>query len=313
MLKEKLRNQDYTIPLSVPDDIPHGDMPGDIVRITKEYIAKANVIFPILIEELKKYDGDKIVICVCGGSGVGKTAISSILAYYLNSNGIGTYVMSGDNYPRRIPMYNDAERIRIYREGALRGMARENILTPKRLEVIFALQKEDRDADKTLISKYPWLESYIRNGRASLAKYLGSRDEIDFNEVQGIVEQFKSGQKEIWLRRLGRDATSLWYEKVNFSDIDVLIIEWTHGNSDNYSGVDLPIFLNSTPQETLAHRRARNRDKNTDSPFTEMVLEIEQEMLRKQAYKAKIILSKSGELLSYRDYLRIVEEANGQN
>ena len=82
------------------------------------------------------------------------------------------------------------------------------------------------------------------------------------------------------------------------------IIEWTHGNSDYYKGVDIPILLNSTPQETLAHRRARNRDGATDSPFTMMVLELEQAMLEKQAKKAKIIISKSGELLSYEDYCR---------
>jgi len=108
---------------------------------------------------------------------------------------------------------------------------------------------------------------------------------------------------------MGRDETALWYEEVDFSDKQILIIEWTHGNSDNYQGVDIPILLNSTPQETLAHRRARNRDGKTDSAFTMMVLEIEQNMLHRQAKKAKIILSKNGELLTYDDYCRLMEES----
>jgi hypothetical protein len=87
----------------------------------------------------------------------------------------------------------------------------------------------------------------------------------------------------------------------------VLVIEWTHGNSDNYEGVDIPILLNSTPEETLAHRRARNRDGKTDSAFTTLVLELEQNMLKSQAHKAKIIVSKAGELLSYKEYEEVME------
>ena len=45
-----------------------------------------------------------------------------MLNLFLNSisstNGVGAYVMSGDNYPRRIPRDNDAERLRTYRAAA---------------------------------------------------------------------------------------------------------------------------------------------------------------------------------------------------
>ena len=84
---------------------------------------------------------------------------------------------------------------------------------------------------------------------------------------------------------------------------DRLIVEWTHGNNDLLTGVDIPILLNSTPEETLAHRRSRARDGATDSPFTMLVLALEQAKLHAQASKAKIIVSKSGELLTYPEYL----------
>lgn len=142
-----------------------------------------------------------------------------------------------------------------------------------------------------------------------MESYLGTSNEIGFDEVESILKQFKEGADKIWLKRMGREDTELWYEQVDFSDIQVLVIEWTHGNSDNYKGVDIPVLLNSTPQETLAHRRARNRDGATDSPFTTMVLEIEQGMLESQAHKAKIIVSKSGDLLSYEEYLKVMEES----
>ena len=82
----------------------------------------------------------------------------------------------------------------------------------------------------------------------------------------------------------------------------LLIIEWTHGNSDFLNGVDIPVLLNSTPEETLAHRRSRNRDGKTDSPFTTLVLKLEQKRLDSQAHKAKIILSKAGKILSFDEY-----------
>ena len=63
-----------------------------------------------------------------------------------------------------------------------------------------------------------------------------------------------------------------------------------------------PILLNSTPEQTRAHRRSRSRDGKTDSAFTTMVLEIEQAELDRCAHKAKIILAKTGENLTYAQY-----------
>ena len=107
---------------------------------------------------------------------------------------------------------------------------------------------------------------------------------------------------------MGREETALWYEAVDFSDIHVLLIEWTHGNSNHLHGVDVPILLNSTPSETLAYRKARHRDGGTDSPFTTMVLALEQKQLEMQAEKAGLIIAKTGELLTYRDYRRLMAE-----
>ena len=106
---------------------------------------------------------------------------------------------------------------------------------------------------------------------------------------------------------MGRAKEELWYDDVDFSDTEILFIEWTHGNSDLLSQVDIPVLLNSTPEETLAHRKARNRDGAVDSPFVMMVLRLEQEMLKAQAHKAKIIVSKSGELMSYDEFKKVMD------
>ena len=250
---------------------------------------------------------EKIVISVCGGSGVGKSETASLLSYFFKSMGIGSYTLSGDNYPRRIPMYNDGERLHIFRESAIRGMIKDGTYTKERFDIIHKFQEENMDANKANVENYPWYESYIKNGSEGLAGYLGTDNEIDFKQIESIVKEFKDGKSKIYLKRMGRDAAALWYDEVDFSGINILIIEWTHGNSKNYNGVDIPILLNSTPAETLEHRRLRNRDGGIDSPFTTLVLELEQNLLIRDAHKAKIILSKAGEILSYESYLDLMK------
>jgi len=284
---------------AIPENIPHGDMPGDKVEIGEDHIRKSQLIMKELIKLLPDYlaDGKKAVICVCGGSGVGKSENASLISYYLNELGIGAYTMSGDNYPRRIPMYNDAERLRLFRNKGIEALVKADLMDDKVRQELIEIQEKEDDANLAYVESYPWFKTYIDGALEGLKSYLGTENEINFKEVEGILEEFKSGKEAIYLKRMGRTDTALWYEKVDFSNTDVLVLEWTHGNSDCFKGVDIPVFLNSTPEETMAHRRARNRDGKVDSAFTTRVLEIEQDLLAKQSVKAKIIVSKSGELM----------------
>ena len=242
---------------TLPDEIPHGDMPGDKVEIGEKHVRKAQTIFPLLAEKLNGLETERAVVSVYGGSGVGKSEIASLLSFYLNAAGIGAYTLSGDNYPHRIPKYNDAMRQQVHEE----------------------------------------------KGDAGLREYLGSELEINFKEVNEILRQFHEGAESIHLRRMGRTETELWYEPVDFSNVRVLVLEWTHGNNGNLRGVDIPVFLASTPAETLAHRIARNRDGNPDSPFVTKVLEMEQDLLTSQGDRASIIISKDGDVITFEDYL----------
>lgn len=242
------------------NNIPTGDMPEDKVLISDAHIAKANTVFPRLLELLipvaENSTCERAVISVYGGSGVGKSETASLLTYYLNKTGVGAYTLSGDNYPHRIPKNNDAERLRIY----------------------------------------------TQSGESGLQDYLGTPNEINFQEINDIISCFKRGEDAITLKRMGRDEDSIWRETVDFTDIHVLVIEWTHGNNDNLQGVDIPVFLYSTPSETLAHRKARARDKDTDSPFTNLVLGIEAKLLESQVSKAKIILSKNCRIMTCSEF-----------
>lgn len=299
---------DTWTPPRIPDTILHGDMPGDKVRIGPDHIAKANTIFPDLVRlaSAEARDG-RVVIAVCGGSGVGKSEIASLLSHYFRSAGVGSYTLSGDNYPRRIPMYNDAERNRIFRTYGLRALVDSGIYCGEIQEALSRLWQQETDAEPSLTAEYPWLETYQRGGRKALAAYLGTDAEQDYEELGGIIAQFRAGADRIWLKRMGRTEDERWYDAVDLSDTNVLMIEWTHGNSNYLHGVDIPVLLNSTPEQTRAHRRSRSRDGKTDSPFTTMVLEIEQAELDSCAHKAKIIIAKTGEKLTYAQYRREME------
>jgi hypothetical protein len=184
-------------PPAVPESIPQGDMPGDSIQIGEHHIAKANIVFPELVRLLapvvESSPHRRAVVAVCGGSGVGKSETASLLSFYFRQAGLGSYTLSGDNYPRRVPQYNDAERMRVFRTGGMRGLVQNGLYTAKRGEIARGLQAADKDADPALRNEHPWLAVYQREGRAALAGYLGSRDEIDFDELSGIVSQFKNG------------------------------------------------------------------------------------------------------------------------
>ena len=296
--------------LEIPADIPHGDMPGDKIEIGESHIAKAKTIFPILVKELKEKMSanpySRAVVAVCGGSGVGKSEIASLLSYMLETAGIGSYTMSGDNYPHRIPMYNDAERLHTFRKCGIKGMVDAGVMNPENAEKIRELQRAEDDANKAHLDTDTWFRSYLEAGSDGLNNYLGTPNETDFDEVDNIMKAFKDGADKLFLKRMGRDEASLWYDEVDLSTKNVLIVEWTHGNSDYMSQVDIPILLNSTPEETLEHRRSRNRDGKLDSPFTMLVLELEQKKLATQAHKAKIIISKAGEIISYDEFKKLM-------
>ena len=294
----------------LPKEIEQADVPGSKVVITEYHIDRAGRIFPDLLDEIEKVKSKngngKVVVSVSGCSGVGKSGIAAVLSYYLNDIGIESYILGGDNYPRRIPEYNDAERLHIFRESGLKALVKDGEYNKERFQTVHKLQEEGNDADPENIKKYPWYKSYINGGRNALKEYLGTGNELAFKEVEDVVDQFKSGAEKIWLKRMGRSNTQIWYDDVDFKDVGVLLIEWTHGNSDCFNGVDIPILIHNTPAETLKYRLLRNRDCGIDSPFTTMVLDIEQESLINQAHKAKIIITPSGDRLSYEEYCKYI-------
>ncbi len=293
--------------LSVPIAIPGGDAPGAEVRIGQDRLRKAKTILPLLLDRIAdaqpRNPPGRVVVSVCGGSGVGKSGVAALLAYALKHLGVGTYLLSGDNYPHRVPPVNDAERVRRFREAGYKALVGLGGYGPEMDAVVKVLWAKDADADPSLVASLPWLSSYQSAGADALRSYLGTPEEIDFAELNRILAAFHAGAPALRLKRFGRKETAIWYDEVDFRDTEVLLVEWTHGNSRYLDGVDVPVFLYCAPEETLAQRLERNRDGAADSPFVTRVLGIEQESLVAQAHRAAILVLLSGEVVSYESFL----------
>lgn len=202
------------------------------------------------VQQLHTSGDERVVISIYGGSGSGKTTIATALQQYFLSEGIGCYLLGGDNYPHRIPKRNDEERLRVYEEA----------------------------------------------GEEGLREYLGTPKEIDFDCINQVLAEFHAGKDTITLRHMGREDGDISSEETDFAGIPVMLVEWTHGGSEYLKGVDIPVFLESSPEETKERRIRRNRDENAASLFICRVVELEQEKLDIQKGHARLVVGKDKEV-----------------
>ena len=264
--------------------------------LAQEQIRNAERLFPLIRKKTEESKEKKTVISISGGSGVGKTGMAFLLQNMIEKQGKKTLVISGDNYPHRIPMYNDAERIARFRMAGLNGLITEKLYTDEIKEKLLELQRAGRDAEEQ--KDIQWLSIYQKYGDKALTEYLGTDQELDYEAVSDLLMQFHGETSQLLLRHMGRTPDDIWYDRRDVSDIDILILEWTHGNSTYLQGVDISVVLISTPEETLENRKKRNRDTAIDSPFVARVLRIEQKKINDELKRADIIQDMHGRIFT---------------
>lgn len=262
--------------------------------LAREQIRNAERLFPLILEKTEERKEKKTIISVSGGSGVGKTGMAFLLQNMFEKQGKKSLIISGDNYPHRIPMYNDAERIARFRMSGLNGLITERLYTDEVKEKLLEFQKAGRDAEEQ--EDMQWLSIYQKYGDKALTDYLGTDQELDYEAVSNLLMQFHGGTSQLLLRHMGRTPDDIWYDRQDVSDTDILILEWTHGNSTYLQGVDVSVVLISTPEETLENRKKRNRDTAIDSPFVARVLRIEQKKINDGLDRADIIQDMHGRI-----------------
>lgn len=262
--------------------------------LAQKQIKNAERLFPLIRKKTEERKEKKTVISVSGGSGVGKTGMAFLLQNMFEKQGKKSLIISGDNYPHRIPMYNDAERIARFRMSGLNGLITERLYTDEVKEKLLELQKAGRDAEEQ--EDMQWLSIYQKYGDKALTDYLGTDQELDYEAISNLLMQFHGGTSQLLLRHMGRTPDDIWYDRRDVSDTDILILEWTHGNSAYLQGVDVSVVLISTPEETLENRKKRNRDTAIDSPFVARVLRIEQKKINDGLDRADIIQDMHGRI-----------------
>lgn len=262
--------------------------------LAQEQIKNAERLFPLIRKKTEERKEKKTVISVSGGSGVGKTGMAFLLQNMFEKQGKKSFIISGDNYPHRIPMYNDAERIARFRMSGLNGLITERLYTDEIKEKLLELQKAGRDAEEQ--EDMQWLSIYQKYGDKALTDYLGTDQELDYEAISNLLMQFHGGTSQLLLRHMGRTPDDIWYDRRDVSYTDILILEWTHGNSAYLQGVDVSVVLISTPEETLENRKKRNRDTAIDSPFVARVLRIEQKKINDGLDRADIIQDMHGRI-----------------
>ena len=118
--------------------------------------------------------------------------------------------------------------------------------------------------------------------------------DYEYDRINQVLEKFHVGDTEIELKKMGREDDEIWYEQTDLTGVQVLLLEWTHGGSEYLNGVDVSVYLDSTPEETKARRIRRGRDENAASAFIQLVLSLEAEKLEQQAKQADLIVGKDG-------------------
>ena len=222
--------------------LPRANSEYEAYQFALKEMDSADELYKRITEIIAQEGQARTVISIFGGSASGKSTLAAALRMRFCQNHVGCYVMTGDDYPRRIPKRNDEERMRVYEEKGVEG---------------------------------------LRN-------YLGTDEEIEFNRINEVIAQFKNGINTIEIKKMGREDGEIWFSDKDFTGISVLIIEWTHGGSPYLHGVDIPVYVESSPEIARKRRIRRGRDENAASPFIDMVVGLEKEKLDEQAKHAMI-------------------------
>lgn len=269
------------------------------IQFVNEQIHNADILFPAILKIIgQKKCGKRMVLSISGGSGVGKTGMAYLIKERFGKQGINAIVISGDSYPHRIPVYNDAERLRIFRTAGLLALLEKKLYSRQVSIFLRDLQMQGKDADENLITENPWIAVYQRAGDKALKHYLGTEKEVALEELSAVLCAYKGGADQIMLRHMGRKEHEIWYEETDVSDKNMLILEWTHGNSSSLEGIDISVVLVSSPKETLENRKKRNRDAAVDSQFVARVLQIEQEKINASLHCADLLQNMQGCILN---------------
>lgn len=125
--------------------------------------------------------------------------------------------------------------------------------------------------------------------------WLGPHIEVRFDVLEQNLIDAIQGKGEISKPLIDYNKNSVEDEAINLDEIKVVIVEGTY--TSLLKNIDTRVFIARNRLDTLEHRRKRNRGKEVEDPFIEMVLEMEHKIIAGHQQLADIVISKDFDVI----------------
>jgi len=126
--------------------------------------------------------------------------------------------------------------------------------------------------------------------------WLGPHVEVRLGALDANLREAISGKTMISKPMVDYDANIICEETVTLEGIRVVIVEGTYTSLLKH--VDTRIFIERTRQDTLEHRRKRNRGNEAGDPFIEQVLAAEHMIIAGHRHLADFLIMKDYEVVA---------------
>ena len=125
--------------------------------------------------------------------------------------------------------------------------------------------------------------------RRENSKWLGPHVEVKMNILEKNIIKALKDEKKITKPLVDYEKNKILVESVELEGVGVLIAEGTY--TSLLRNVDRRIFIDRNFEDTLAHRRKRERGKEVGDPFIERILETEHKIIAGHKHLADIIIT----------------------
>jgi len=124
--------------------------------------------------------------------------------------------------------------------------------------------------------------------------WLGPQFEVKMDLLEQHITDAEQGKKAIVKPLIDYQENTITEERISLTDVKVIIVEGTYTSLLN--PVDKRIFIDRTWEESLAHRKKRNRGEEVGDPFIEGVLTKEHKIIAEHKHLADILITNEYEI-----------------
>lgn len=127
-------------------------------------------------------------------------------------------------------------------------------------------------------------------------EWLGPHKEVKLDVLEKNIKDAVNGKNKTIKPLVDYNDDSIGKEKINLKGIQVVIAEGTY--TSLLKNVDTKIFITRNRQETLAHRKKRNRGNEVNDPFIEQILDTEHKIIAGHVQLADFIINSNYDIIT---------------